>query len=65
MDFYGLRSEVNVLKILIRRGVKLDVLNEDGESALHISVKYMFTECVQLLIQSGCNVNIRVLIISV
>jgi len=49
-----------VLDILIQRGAHLDVLNGDGISALHIAVIRQFTDCVTLLIQGGCDVNIRV-----
>ncbi len=54
------RCEPEVLEILIRRGAQLNVLDGEGRSALHIAVINRFTECVRLLIESGCDVNIPV-----
>jgi len=46
--------------MLIERGAHLDSRNHSGKTALHIAVSDQSTDCIRLLIQRGCNVNIQV-----
>ena len=49
------------MKILMKRGVHLDSQTNSGKTAIHLAVANLFTDCVCLLIQGGCNLNIQVI----
>lgn len=46
--------------MLIHKGAQIDSQSNLGSTALHFAVKYQQTDCVRLLIQRGCNVNLQV-----
>ncbi len=50
---------LRILKALKDRGAALDVFNENSESPLHLSVLRDNRACVQFLISSGADLNIR------
>ncbi|KAG2220854.1 hypothetical protein INT45_010916 [Circinella minor] len=53
------QSNLELLNLLIDNGAKVDLADEDGETALHIAVRTHFTEGVRALITRGhANVNL-------
>jgi len=57
-----LRCQLEILEILIERGAQLDALNQTKNSPLDLAIYNQFTSCARLLIQHGCNVNLKVLV---
>ena len=55
-----LRCQPEILEILIERGAQLDALNQTKNSPFDIAIYNQFTSCARLLIQHGCNVNLKV-----
>ncbi|KAI8147206.1 Glycerophosphoryl diester phosphodiesterase family-domain-containing protein [Fennellomyces sp. T-0311] len=47
------QSNLELLNLLIDTGVKVDLADEDGETALHIAIRTHFTEGVRALITRG------------
>ena len=53
------QSNLELLNLLIDKGAKVDLADEEGETALHIAVRNHFTEGVKALITRGhANVNL-------
>ena len=51
-----------VLEILLENGAQLDAPTAcSKEAPLHIAVNYKSTDCARILIQRGCNLNIKVI----
>jgi len=48
------------LKILIEKGAQLDALTDSKRSPLEIAISHNSEKCVGILIQSGCNINLKV-----
>ena len=52
----------NILSLLISKGCKLDIIDNDGRSLLYIPIKYNYLEIVKLLIEfSHINIGIPLL----
>ena len=62
--FHYHSNEVDILKMLIAKGVSLDSQNRSGKTAVYLAVSNQFTECCRLLIGAGCDVNLHVLYLS-
>ena len=45
----------------MKRGVHLNSQTNSGKTAIHLAVANLYTDCVCLLIQGGCNLNIQVI----
>ena len=44
-------------KVLLDRGALKDLKDQDGWTALHVATRWGKHECVQALVQSGCELN--------
>ena len=53
-----LKDKIDIAKLLIDKGCKLDMQNNDGDTPLMLSVKYS-KDIPKLLIESGCNLNLQ------
>jgi ankyrin repeat protein len=53
-----LKDKIDIAKLLIDKGCNLDMQNNDGDTALMLSVKYS-KDIPKLLIESGCNLNLQ------
>lgn len=58
MIFY--RGDVVLLEILMKSGAQLNKQTDLGKTALHFSVSNLNTDCMRLLIQRGCDLNLQV-----
>ena len=47
------------INFLIKKGANLDILNDDGESPLHIATRVSDQGATEMLLKHGANVNIR------
>ena len=54
------RYHPKVLQVLIEKGAQIDSQTNFGSTALHVAVNNQDTDCVRLLIQRGCNINLQV-----
>ena len=52
-------GNVALLKELISLGVKIDCLNDDGKSPLHIACENTYSEVVEELLKNGANPNLK------
>ncbi|RWS26324.1 E3 ubiquitin-protein ligase MIB2-like isoform X2, partial [Leptotrombidium deliense] len=53
-----MRNQSEVLSILLINGANGNILNGNYETALSIAVEKLLPECVDLLVQNKCNVNV-------
>jgi ankyrin repeat protein len=44
-------NQIDILKIALEKDIRLDILDIDGRTILHIPIKYNFTECLSLLLE--------------
>ena len=54
------RDKAHILKYLISKGAKLNSTDDVGDTALHAAIARKNNECVKVLMEHNCDVNIRV-----
>ena len=50
-----LNNELNLLKLVLKKNVRIDILDMDGRSILYIPIKYNYIEILELLLKSDNN----------
>ena len=50
-----LNNEIDLLKLVLKNNVRVDVLDMDGRTILYIPIKYNYTEMLELLLKSDKN----------
>ncbi len=53
------RGNISMAKILVRKGVSINSVDENGQTALHSAAKSGRADFCKYLIQSGANVNLK------
>jgi ankyrin repeat protein len=52
------KREVKFIEILVKRGVPIDGINSEGNTALHLAVKMQWVRFVRKLLACGADMNI-------
>lgn len=50
-------NKINLVRLLLEKGVSTDFLNNDGDTALHIAIRGNKRKIILLLLESGTDVN--------
>lgn len=48
-----------VMGVLLRKGARWELQNEDGEAPLHLALKNCHRHCAKTLLEHGCDPNVR------
>ena len=53
------RNQPEIMKILLDNSANVNAINDGGCSTLHVAVNKQHLDCVKVLLNYNCNVNIQ------
>lgn len=59
LSMAALQGQTESVKLLLRRGAKVDAVNRDGNTALHVAAFFCHEDIVRLLLEAGASSEVK------